>query len=70
MMSDRDGAWIVSDPAVLGGRPHIRGSTVTVARVLELIGGGKTVDDMLREEPALSRAAIDAAVRFSGRLSH
>ena len=47
MMSDRDGAWIVSDPAVLGGRPHIRGSTVTVARVLELIGGGKTVDDMV-----------------------
>ena len=70
MTSDHEGEWIVSDPAVLGGRPHIRGSTVTVARVLELIGGGKTVDDMLREEPALSRAAIEAAARFSGRLSH
>jgi uncharacterized protein (DUF433 family) len=67
---DDVGEWIATDPTILDGRPHIRGSTVTVARVLEWMGGGKTVDDMLREEPALSRAAIEAAVRFSGRLSH
>ncbi len=70
MTSDWDGDWIVTALAVLNGRPHIRGSTANVARVLEWLGGGKTVDDMLREESALSGPAVEAAIRFSGRLSH
>ncbi len=58
-------AQIVSDPNILFGKPVIAGTRISVELVLEELGGGLSVDDLLREYPHLTREQILAAVRFA-----
>lgn len=58
-------ASIVSDEAIKGGTPVIRGTRMTVHSVLGRIEHGETVDDILNENPDLSREAIEAAVIYA-----
>lgn len=56
---------ITRDPAVMGGKPCIRGQRVTVGMVVGQIGGGKNIDDLLAECPYLEREDILEAVRYA-----
>lgn len=58
---------IVSDPAILGGKPCIAGTRISVELVLDKLGGGDSVDDILADYPFLSREQVLAAIRFAGR---
>ena len=42
---------ITRDPAVMGGKPCIRGMRVTVGTVVGLVAAGRTRDEILREYP-------------------
>jgi uncharacterized protein (DUF433 family) len=44
---------ITRAPAVMGGRPCIRGMRVTVGTVVALVAAGRTRDEILREYPYL-----------------
>ena len=46
---------ITVDPAVMGGRPCIRGIRVTVATVLHLMAAGHGEDEILKQYPYLER---------------
>ena len=62
---------IISDPAILGGKPILLGTRLSVEFVLELIGSGMTFDDITEEYPTLSAADIAAALNFAQRaVSH
>lgn len=56
---------IVTDPAILGGKPIVRGTRISVEFILELIGSGATADDIIRAYPHLTREDVSAAVRFA-----
>ena len=56
---------IVSDPAVMLGKPIIAGTRITVELILELLSGGATVEDILREYPHLTREGITGALAFA-----
>jgi len=56
---------IVSDEAIKGGTPVIRGTRMTVHSVLGRIEHGETVDDILDDNPDLSREAIEAAIIYA-----
>ena len=43
-MNDR----IVIDPKICNGRPVIRGTRITVQTILEFLGAGDSIDDVLR----------------------
>ncbi|VTR93594.1 uncharacterized conserved protein : Uncharacterized protein OS=Roseiflexus sp. (strain RS-1) GN=RoseRS_0695 PE=4 SV=1: DUF433 [Gemmata massiliana] len=58
-------AQIVSDPNILFGKPVIAGTRISVELVLEELGGGLSVDDLLREYPHITREQLLAAVRFA-----
>jgi uncharacterized protein (DUF433 family) len=58
-------ARIVSDPKVLMGKPVIAGTRISVELVLEEIGAGASVDDLLHAYPHLTREQVLAAVRFA-----
>jgi uncharacterized protein (DUF433 family) len=60
-----DSEWIVSDPRVLGGRPHIRGTQITVESVLERVGSGSTIDQIAADTPDLTLEAVKAALRYA-----
>jgi uncharacterized protein (DUF433 family) len=61
---------IVSDPAILGGKPTIAGTRISVELILESLGSGASIEDVLADYPFLSRADISAALRFAGEAIH
>jgi len=56
---------IVSDPAVMMGKPVIAGTRITVEHILEKLAAGETIDQMLEAHPRLTREAIQAALAFA-----
>ncbi len=58
---------IVADPSVLGGKPCIRGTRISVEFILELIASGASRDDILRGWPHLSAEDVEEAVLYAAR---
>ena len=56
---------ITSDPAILGGKPIIRGTRISVAMILEWIASGATRDDIVRKHPHLSTADVEEALAYA-----
>ena len=59
---------ITIDPAVCNGRPCIKGTRIAVQTVLEFLGAGDSVDDVIEEFPSLTREDVLACVKFSSEL--
>ena len=55
-------SWIVSDPEVLGGKPCVRGTRLSVELLLELLSQGATPQQILDMYPYLPPAGLQAAL--------
>ena len=53
------------DPEVMGGKPCIRGTRVTVGTVVGLIASGREVDEVLGAYPYLEREDVQAALSYA-----
>ncbi len=56
---------ITVNPARCNGRPTIRGTRLTVTNILDFLGAGDSVDDMLEDYPQLEREDVLACIRFA-----
>ena len=56
---------IISDPAVMMGKPVIAGTRITVELILEKLAAGETTEEILSAHPRLDREAIQAALMFA-----
>jgi uncharacterized protein (DUF433 family) len=56
---------ITRDPAVMGGKPCIRGMRVTVGTVVGLVAAGRTRDEILREYPYLEPEDIAEVLSYA-----
>ena len=56
---------IESDPAVMMGKPVVAGTRITVELILEKLASGETIEQILAAHPRLTRAGIQAALRFA-----
>lgn len=56
---------ITLDPAVMGGKPCIRGLRVTVGMILGLLASGQSRERILQAYPYLEPADIDAALPYA-----
>ena len=56
---------ITRDPAVMGGRPCIRGMRVTVGTILGLLAAGRTNEEILQAHPYLEADDIRAALSYA-----
>lgn len=56
---------ITQDPAVMGGKPCIRGMRVTVGMVVGQVGAGHSIDKVLADYPYLEREDILQALRYA-----
>ena len=61
----RDHPSITIDPAVMGGKPCIRGMRVTVGMLLRLMARGRTEAQILEEFPYLRRDDIKDALAYA-----
>jgi uncharacterized protein (DUF433 family) len=56
---------ITQNPAVMGGKPCIRGLRVTVGLIVGQIGAGRTMEELLADYPYLEREDIHEALRYA-----
>lgn len=56
---------ITSNPAILGGKPIVRGTRISVEIILEWIAAGATRDDIVRKHPHLSAADVEQALAYA-----
>ncbi|HEY7975955.1 MAG TPA: DUF433 domain-containing protein [Ktedonobacterales bacterium] len=59
---------IITDPAILGGKPVIAGTRIGVDLILEKLSDGESIEDILRDYPHLTRAQVVAALAYALRL--
>lgn len=58
---------IVSDPAVMMGKPVIAGTRITVELVLEKLASGESIEQLLEAHPRLTKEGILAAMDFAAK---
>ena len=56
---------ITFDPAVMGGRPSIRGLRVTVGTVVGLLATGHSREEILKLYPYMETEDIDEALAYA-----
>jgi uncharacterized protein (DUF433 family) len=56
---------ITVDPEQCGGRPCIRGMRIRVKDILDMLGGGASEQEILRDFPYLEAADIRASLQYA-----
>lgn len=56
---------ITLDPAMMGGKPCIRGLRVTVGTILGLLAAGRSREEILHAYPYLEPGDIDEALAYA-----
>jgi uncharacterized protein (DUF433 family) len=56
---------ITSDPEILGGKPIIRDTRISVEFVLGLLASGLTEEEILKDYPHLAVEDIQACLRYA-----
>ena len=61
--------YIVSDSDICGGTPTFTGTRIMVWQVLELLGAGVKMDDIIKDYfPSISEEAIYSVFSFTSKL--
>ncbi len=63
-------ARITLDPVVCHGQACIRGTRIPVHIILELLGAGETMEQILEAYPHITREDIQACLTYAAALSH
>lgn len=56
---------IISDPEILGGKPIIKGTRISVELILDRIASGMSEKEILKDYPHLNSEQIKAAVSYA-----
>ena len=56
---------ITLDPQMMGGKPCIRGTRVTVGMIIGMLGAGHSRQQVLKLYPYLEAEDIDAALQYA-----
>jgi len=57
--------WIVSNPEILGGKPIIKGTRISVAIILQCLASGMNIEEILNAYPTLTREGVISAIQFA-----
>jgi uncharacterized protein (DUF433 family) len=60
--------FVEANPAVMMGKPVIAGTRITVDLILEKLGAGETIEQLLEAHPRLTKPAILAALNFAAQM--
>ena len=59
---------IISDPAILGGKPVIEGTRIAVYLILDLLSEGHSFDNILSLYPHLTLEDIKACIQYAAKV--
>jgi uncharacterized protein (DUF433 family) len=54
--------WIVSDPEHLGGKPRVKGTRISIGFLLESLGAGMSIPEIVETYPTLTEEAVRAVL--------
>lgn len=55
-------------PDICNGRPVVTGTRITVQTILEFLGAGDSIEDVLEEYPRLTAEDIYACIQYASKL--
>ncbi|GAB4580309.1 MAG: hypothetical protein Fur0022_30490 [Anaerolineales bacterium] len=55
---------IAFDSKILGGKPHIRGTRLSIEFILELFASGGSREEILAAYPQMTPSALEEALRY------
>ena len=58
---------IESHPSVMMGKPVVAGTRITVESLLEKLGAGESIEQLIDSHPRLTRHGIFAAINFAAQ---
>jgi uncharacterized protein (DUF433 family) len=58
---------IVSNPAILGGKPCIKATRISVELILEWVASGASRDDIVKSYPQLTAEDVEEAINFAAQ---
>lgn len=58
---------LAADPAILGGKPCLKGTRISVQIVLEWLASGASIKDIHAKYPHLSEIALQEAVLYASQ---
>ena len=58
---------IVSDPAVMMGKPVVAGTRITVESILERLAAGESIEHVVAAHTRLTQEAVRAALAFAAK---
>jgi uncharacterized protein (DUF433 family) len=61
-------AKIISDPKILGGKPVIAGTRISVELIMNFLAAGMSTDDILAEYKELTKTEVLAAISYAAKL--
>ena len=59
---------ITIHPDICNGRPIIVNTRITVQTIMEFLGAGDSIEEVLEEYPSLKKEDIYACMRFAAKL--
>ena len=57
--------WVVCHPELLGGRPTVRGTRISVSQVLECLSIGMTAQEIANDYPGFPAESVLEVLRFA-----
>ena len=61
-------AKIVSTPNILGGKPVIYGTRISVELIMNFLSAGMSIEDIVKEYPELKKTEVSAAIEYAKKL--
>ena len=58
---------IVSNPQILGGKPCVKATRISVEFLLELVASGASRQDIVEAYPHLTAEDVEQALRYAAR---
>ncbi len=62
-------ARIVANPGILGGKPIVEGTRLSVEHILGLLASGRSHEEIIADYPLLTEESIRAVLAYAAKLS-
>ncbi len=59
---------IVVNPKIMGGKPIVKGTRITVEQVLKMLAQGLTTQEILKDYPHLSKDDVAAVLLYAAKI--
>jgi uncharacterized protein (DUF433 family) len=60
---------IVVNPKIMGGKPIVKGTRITVEQVLKMLAQGLTTKEILKDYPHISKDDVAAVLLYAAKVA-